>query len=184
MSLYDQFSPKEIEVLLRRAERAAHASQDTQAGGVLINALVVSLGREQYALPLEALSAAYEVNVNLTTPIVPVPCAPAFVAGVANVRGRVIPVIDLAALLGVPGDETAESASLIIVSSDQMSLALRVGIIGDAIVIRQRELVPVPETLDLAKPGYLQGTLPDGTGLLDLDAILNDPALIVDDAGA
>ena len=60
-------------------------------------------------------------------------------------------------------------------------MAFRVDRIGDAARARRGELVPVSELFDLAKTEYLQGTLPDGTILLNIDAILTDSTLIVDE---
>lgn len=178
MSFYDQFGEHEQVLLRMRAERAALTSLDTTQVLASIDTLVVMLGDERYGLPLRALSAAYQV----TTPIVPVPCTPPFVAGVANIRGHVVPVIDLAALLGVSANATPSNlAAIIVVSNDNMNVAFLVSAIDNAILMKVGELVPVSELFDLGKREYLQGTLPDGTIVLNMDAILNDPALIVDE---
>ncbi len=177
MSFIDRFSEDEQALLRARAQRAALTSHDT---GVLasIDTLVVMLGEESYGLPLRALTAAYQV----TAPLVPVPCTPPFIAGIANIRGRVVPVIDLAVLLGVSGAATPDLTAIIVVANENMTVAFRVSAIGDAILVRVGELVPVSGLFDLAKTEYLQGALPDGTIVLNMDAILNDPALIVDEA--
>jgi len=178
MSFLDLFSEDEQILLRRRADRAALSSHDEGEVIASIDTLVVVLGDESYGLPLRALTAAYQV----TTPVVPVPCTPPFVAGITNIRGRVVPVIDLAVLLGVSGTATSDLTAIIVVANETMTVAFRVSAIGDAILVKVGELVPVSGLFDLAKTEYLQGALPDGTIVLDMGAILNDPALIVDEA--
>ncbi len=180
MSFYDHFDENEQAVLRQRAEQAAEKTSEaeTLAG---IEILVVTLGSETYGLPLQALTAAYQVNVNLATPVVPVPCTPPYIAGIANIRGHVVPVVDLAVLLGLPANTAADATGIIVVTSTEATMAFRVDRIGDAMLARLGELIPVSGLFDLAKTEYLQGTLPDGTILLNIDAILTDSTLIVDE---
>jgi purine-binding chemotaxis protein CheW len=181
MSFYDHFDENEQAVLRKRAERAAEKSSETTETLAGIDVLIVMLGDETYGLPLQALTAAYQVNVNLDTAVVPVPCTPPYIAGIANIRGHVVPVIDLAVLLGTSANATANTTGIVVVANEDVTIAFRVDRIGDAILARIGELVPVSELFDLAKTEYLQGTLPDGTILLDIDAILTDSTLIVDE---
>jgi purine-binding chemotaxis protein CheW len=59
----------------------------------------VRAGGEHYALPVEAVTEVAELG-----DVTPVPGAPAEVIGVRNLRGQVIPVIDLAAKLGLDNE--------------------------------------------------------------------------------
>jgi purine-binding chemotaxis protein CheW len=181
MSFYDHFDENDQHILRMRAERAAEKNSETPETLASIDTLVVTLGDEAYGLPLEALTAAYQVNVNLTTPIVPVPCTPPFIAGIANIRGHVVPVIDLAVLVGLPSNTTNDTTGIVVVSNEETTMAFRVDAIGDAILVKVGELTPVSGLFDLAKPEYLKGTLPDGIILLNIDAILSDSTLIVDE---
>jgi purine-binding chemotaxis protein CheW len=181
MSFYDHFDENEQAVLRKRAERAAEKDSEASEGLAGIDVLVVTLGGETYGLPLQALTAAYQVNVNLTTPIVPVPCTPPYVAGIANIRGHVVPVVDLAVLLGLPANTATGTTGIVVVAHEDVTMAFRVDRIGDAILARLGELIPVSGLFDLAKTAYLQGTLPDGTILLNIEAILTDSTLIVDE---
>jgi purine-binding chemotaxis protein CheW len=169
MSFYDHFSEYEIAVLRARAERIANTQQSKEDDA--FSALVIRVAGESYALPMDALTAVYEGYT-----IVPLPCVPPFVAGMVNVRGQILPVIDLAVLLGVPS-ETAKRA-LLIVSNAEFSLGLCIETVGDVVTVLVSTLQSVPTALNQV---YLRAVLPDGTALLDLDAILNDPALIVDE---
>jgi purine-binding chemotaxis protein CheW len=177
MSFYDRFTEAEQTLLRQRAERVALSSFDTSEVLASIDTLIVKLGDESYGLSLRSLTAAYQAAML----VVPVPCTPPFVAGVANIRGRVVPVIDLAVLLGTSGPPVSDLTAIVLVANDHMTLAFRVSAIGETILVGGGELAPVSGLFDLAKRAYLQGMLPDGTIVLNMDAILNDPALIVDE---
>jgi purine-binding chemotaxis protein CheW len=177
MSFYDQFTEDQQALLRMRAERAALTSLDTPEVLATIDTLVVRLGNESYGLPLRALTAAYQ----LTTTIVPVPCTPPFVAGITNIRGHVVPVIDLAVLLGLSSTDTTDLTAIVVAANDDITLAFRVSSIDNAILVKVGELIPVSGLFDLPRLDYFQGVLPNGTIVLNMDAILSDPALIVDE---
>jgi purine-binding chemotaxis protein CheW len=177
MSFYDWFSESEQALLKLRAERAALSSLDTPEVLASIDTLVVMLGNESFGLPLRSLTVAYQA----TMPVIPVPCTPSYIAGVANIRGRVVPVIDLAVLLGISGAALSNLTAIVVAANDTMTIAFRVSAIGETILVGVGQLAPVSGLFDLAKREYLQGVLPDGTVILNIDAILNDPALIVDE---
>lgn len=175
MSILDRFSEKEQAVLKARAERIAQVVEDSRDVDV-INALTVNIQGEVYALPVDSLMNVYE-DAN----IVPVPCTPSYVSGVANVRGRIVPVFDLADLLGLSTAESGHESNTLIVASDELvTLAFRVTQVGDMMAIASREFGTVHGG---SQGNYIQGVLPDGTALVNLRAILSDPHLIVNDSG-
>lgn len=62
-----------------------------------VRVCLVSLGEEIFAIDLHSVSEVFEVDS-----ITPVPGMPDVLVGVANLRGLVIPVVDLRSLLGLP----------------------------------------------------------------------------------
>jgi purine-binding chemotaxis protein CheW len=176
MRIYEQFSEKELEILEARARQLASTSQDDQ-GGEITTALTVGIGKEKYALPVEALTVVQD-----DIPIIPVPCVPSYVAGIANIRGHIIPVIDLAVLLNVPDDSAVDTGSLIVATNDQFNVALRVDTVGEVVSLWGGDLFPVFQTVDTHQNLYLKSMTADGVGVLDVEAILNDPALVIAEA--
>jgi purine-binding chemotaxis protein CheW len=174
--IYERFTERERDILQRRARRAARRSDD-DAADLAIDVLELTIRGETYAVRLDAISFIDDDNA-----VTPVPCVPPFVAGVANIRGYIVPVIDLGTLLGVPGEPEGDTFALIFIDSDDMNVAFKVDAIGNAGELRAEQLTPIPETVNIERPAYLRGALPDGTILLDMKAILSDPALIVDEA--
>lgn len=180
MTWHDHFSEQDRATLEARAKRVASAARET--GETVATALTLRVRGEHYALPIEALAV-----VQQGTPVIPVPCVPAYVAGVANVRGHVIAVLDLGTLLDVPG--SSDAASTLVVASAHGGIAhqggvtvgLRVEAVGDVIAYAVNSVAPVPANLDTQHAAYLQGVLATGATLLDIAALLDDPALVVTD---
>lgn len=117
-------------------------------------------GGEHYALPVEAVREIAKLGA-----ITPVPGAPAEVLGVWNLRGDVMGVIDLAALLGLdPGLEPGR-----IVVAEQGDL--RAGLAVESVV----DVGPLPEALEPVDSEYVSGAvLVDRVpvGVIDLGAAL------------
>lgn len=175
MSFYQHFSEDELEILRARAERVAIISQE-DGGEITLDALLVSIRQETYAMPIDAITNVYQ-----GIPVIPVPCVPPHVAGIANVRGHILPVLDLAVLLNVPGEAASSATHLIVASKGQMHVAFAVERIGEVVTLSMDKLNPVPATSSIERPAYLQGVFPDGVVLLDVEAVLSDPALMVDE---
>src|SRR5580700_6443321 len=78
-------------VLVERSRRLAKVAT-TEPEGHSVSILVFRLGDESYAVDVAALRSVEPVG-SLT----PLPCAPRFVAGVLNLRGETLTVLDLGA---------------------------------------------------------------------------------------
>ncbi|WP_425403778.1 chemotaxis protein CheW [Hwanghaeella sp.] len=79
--------------------------------------------------------------------ITPVPCAPSAIAGVLNLRGRIVTVIDLRELLGAKEDEARRQMSVTIEHKGDL-YTLLVDSIGDVRSLPKRDFDKPPATLD------------------------------------
>ncbi|MBZ0292049.1 MAG: chemotaxis protein CheW [Anaerolineae bacterium] len=175
MKFHEQFSEIERAILEERARRAVGVVRDARQDES-INVLIAELQSEAYAVPVAMLTAVYE-----DLSIVSVPCTPAFVSGVANIRGYILPVLDLGELLGIPYSAENQASALFVVTNENMTVALKVNRIGDIRSFAEDQLSPIPANFDLAQSVYIAGILPDDTPLLDLNILLSDPRLIVNE---
>jgi purine-binding chemotaxis protein CheW len=173
MSIFDRFSEEELAILKARAERVAYAADDDDIGN-LMSVLKVGIGNEMYALPVESLTAVYE-HIS----VVPVPCTPGYVSGIANIRGHILPVLNLSILLGMSAPEAMSEAKLIVADYRDMTVAFQVSSVGDIVSIPGSEIDNLPGNIDGRASGYIQGLLADGTALLNTRAIFEDPSLTV-----
>jgi purine-binding chemotaxis protein CheW len=173
MKFYSQFSEIEQAILEARAKRIANVTKK-DADEHLITALVVGIGSETYALPIDSLKTVHE-NIG----IVSVPCVPSYVAGIANIRGHIIPVLNLGILMYGSEAVTDEHNALIEVTNDTMTVAFLVEKVGEITAFSANTLSPVPAETEGRRIECLEGIFPDGTGLIDVQAILDDKALTV-----
>ena len=108
------------------------ASRDDRSSTLVL----FRLGEADYALPLDRV-----VEVLRMVAITPVPESPRAVAGVIDLRGRVIPVLDLRRRLGMP-DRAYDLRTPILVAEDERRV---VGLVADEVV----QMLPVPaEAID------------------------------------
>lgn len=131
--------------------------------------VVFLLDEQRYAVHLHA--------VERVLPMVaasPLPRAPAIVAGVINVHGRPVPVLDLRARFGRPTRDYGLEGELLIVRTPQRPVAFPV----DAVVgVAELDAgATIPTTTLLPGVGYVSGIAPTGDGLLfihDVDTFLS-----------
>jgi purine-binding chemotaxis protein CheW len=112
-------------------------------------------------------------------PITSVPETPAFVKGVINLRGKVIPVIDLRLRFGMPEIGYTERTCIIVVEIRGAAAVLPVGIVVDSVSevlnIKAEEIEGPPDFGGRLKTDYILGMAKVGRGvklLLDIDRVL------------
>ncbi len=136
--------------------------------------MTFSVGDASYGLPIEQV-----LEVLSDRPLTPVPLAPRSVAGLMNLRGQVVPAIDLARRLEVAGAQTGERKRMnVVIRHHESVVSLLVDEIGDVIDVEEAAFQQPPETLrgsarDLIHGAYrLEGgllLLLDAKEILDLE---------------
>lgn len=77
--------------------------------------------------------------------VAPLPNAPRLIEGVIDLRGAVIPVVDLGRVLGLGGVEADLQARIVVIETDGLVLGLRVDAATDVLTLPIERLEPVPE---------------------------------------
>lgn len=97
-------------------------------------------------------------------PATPIPHAPADVIGVMNLRGTVMPIIDLANKLGMKSTEPNERSAIVVAEVHGMAMGLVVDRVSDILTIAENLLQPVPEISMSHGMRYADGIIaqPDG----------------------
>ncbi|MBW2015251.1 MAG: purine-binding chemotaxis protein CheW [Deltaproteobacteria bacterium] len=90
--------------------------------------LTFSLDGEEYGIGILKIKEIIGMM-----PITPVPRTPDFVKGVVNLRGKVIPVIDLRLRFGMEETEYTERTCIIVVEIEQESGQMVIGIVVDSV---------------------------------------------------
>jgi purine-binding chemotaxis protein CheW len=135
----------------------------------------------EFALAYEryALEVAYVREVHSLKEITALPGTPAFVAGIVNVRGQIVSVIDLKRLFQLPDKGLTDLNKVIILSNGHMEFGLLVDAIVGVHRVPLRDIqAPLP-TASGARAGYVQGVTAQRVSVLDAQKILADPAIAV-----
>ena len=99
-----------------------------------------------------------------------------FVEGVTNLRGEVIPIIDLKKRFGVQATEMTDDSRIIIVDISSNRVGLVVDDVTEVLRIAENDIDPPPRTVAGLKAEYIQGIGKMGERLLillDVDKILS-----------
>ena len=122
---------------------------------------VFDIGGCWYGLPVEAVAEVLPMAW-----VTPVPESPPDVAGVLDVRGQVVTIVDPTLRLGLPRRPSRATDFLVLVSLDHEALALRVdGVLG----LVSGEITPAP--LPAEGPDFLVGHLRTKEGLASVLAL-------------
>jgi purine-binding chemotaxis protein CheW len=145
-----------------------------RAGGQQHLWLTFRLGAEAYGVDILEVQ-----EIRAYAPVTPVPKSPAHVRGVMNLRGTVIPVLDLRTLLGAPEAPTTVPPVIVVVHVARRVLGLVVDAVDDVVTVEPDHVQPVPECGQRAASRAVTGVaqLPNGLAvLLALDALLGQSA--------
>ena len=109
-------------------------------------------------------------EIRAWSPATPLPNVPPHVRGVVNLRGEIVPIVDLALLFGFPQALPLHDASIIVLKVDGRLVGLAVSSVSDVIGLADEEILPAPELGDRAIANAISGIgSRDGASLLLLD---------------
>lgn len=107
--------------------------------------LVFLLGGASYGIPILTV-----LDINGLMEITPIPKTPEFIKGVINLRGKVIPVMDLRLKFGMPAKEYDKQTCIIIVNVSVGGKDKQIGVLVDTV----SEVFDIPLTEIEAPPEY------------------------------
>ena len=160
---------------------AAKAGQETQGGNQIRTLkggkfLTFLMANEKYGL--EILKVREIIGMmDVTT----VPTIPAFIRGVINLRGKVIPVVDLRLKFGIEAKEDTQRTCIIVVhlahSAQEMTMGIIVDEVSDVLDISQDQIEPPPSFGVNIRTDFIlgMGKLDQKVmTMLDIDGVLTD----------
>ncbi|MBI5587510.1 MAG: chemotaxis protein CheW [Deltaproteobacteria bacterium] len=123
------------------------------------------LGNEEFSLDILKVQEIIR-HMDLTR----VPKTPDFVDGVINLRGRVIPVLDLRKRFGLPRDENTNETRIIVVDVDNRTVGLKVDAVSEVLRLPADTVEPPPAIITGVESEYIKGVGKlDGRLLILLD---------------
>jgi purine-binding chemotaxis protein CheW len=129
----------------------------------------------EYGLP-----AADVLHLESFTSATPVPGAPGHVAGIVQVRGRVVPVIDLRRRFGLESQPAGPAARVVIVQVAGRVVALLADSAREVAKIDPADCRPAPEMMTDAGQGFVRAVARSNNRLvmlIDLPTVIGEEAL-------
>jgi len=137
--------------------------------------LTFALAEEEYGLPVLKVR-----EIIKAMDVTAVPQVPAHVKGVINLRGKVIPIVDLRIKFGLPAQEPTERTCIVVVEIQTEERRIMLGAVVDCVSevlnIGAEEIEPTPDFGQRLATDYLQGVAKIKGKvklLLDLDKVLS-----------
>jgi len=112
---------------------AMEAVSEAKAGQYL----TFHLNGQAYAVPINTIR-----EINRVSEITPVPQTPMFVAGVMNLRGKVIPVVNLRMRLGLPKIAYTRETCIIVIEGDAGQVGMIVDSVNSVIDLAVQQIEP------------------------------------------
>lgn len=133
--------------------------------------VIFRLAGEDYAIPIAGVHTVEKVM-----PITRVPRAPQFVDGVINLRGEVVPVINLRRRLGLPAAADGVDAHVVVALAGEQLVGLIVDEISHVLSLPQAAIQPADQVIGEANRSFLLGVGKWENGLiiiLDLERVVD-----------
>jgi purine-binding chemotaxis protein CheW len=167
-------TPDATQVLRARAQALARPPEHAPVAATLLDVLEFRLAQERYAVETRFVREVYPLK-DLT----PLPCVPPFMLGIVNVRGHILPVLDLKKFFDLPEQGLTDLHRIILVRGDDLELGLLADVIVGVRSVPVESLQPSLPTLTGIRGDYLKGVTGERLVVLDLARILADPKIIV-----
>lgn len=132
--------------------------------------LTLNLAQEEYGVDILAVR-----EIRGWTPVTRIPQAPSYVLGVLNLRGAIVPVIDMRLRFGLPREEYTANTVTVIVAVGGRNFGVVVDGVSDVLDVASADIRPVPDMGTTVDTEYLKGlTAVDERMvlLLDVDKLL------------
>jgi purine-binding chemotaxis protein CheW len=165
----------ETRLLLKmRATSMASATEIRRDSETDTKIVVFRLAHERYGI-----ESAYVREVYPLKDLTPLPGIPSFIAGIVNVRGRILPVVDLKKFFNLPGNGLRELDKLIIIYDVNMEFGILADEVEGTKVICIEELLATPGTEEGIVEKYIKGITKDHLILLSANRLLSDKSIKV-----
>lgn len=142
-----------------------------------IKMIVFSIGTEEYGIEVDHVK-----TIERMMPLTRVPKTPAFVKGVVNLRGVVVPVLHLASRFGLPESEPTENSRIVMVHAGDLEVGFIVDAANDVIDVNSDLIEAPPEVVGGIRAKYLRGIARIGESrllvMLNLSEVLNKSEII------
>ncbi|MEN6617734.1 MAG: chemotaxis protein CheW [Syntrophorhabdus sp.] len=118
----------------------------------ILQLVTFKLGTEEFGVDILKVQ-----EINKMMNITRIPNAPVFIEGVINLRGKIIPIVDLRKRLGFRDQPYDKSTRIIVVELDGLVLGFIVDSVSEVLRIPQNTIEPPPSMVAGVESEYIEG---------------------------
>lgn len=157
-------------------ERAALLARTEDIAGqqVIKQYVTFQLGDERYGFEVRLVEEIQPVK-DLT----PIPCTPDFIVGAVNVRGSILPVVDIKSLFSLPATGLRPSSKIMVVSAGDIRMGVLADQVEEVIDIATDQISPQIATLSGATEEFIDGVTNDAIIIINMAALAGDKRMII-----
>jgi purine-binding chemotaxis protein CheW len=149
-------------------EEEINENEDTQKGRYL----TFALGKEVYGIEIICVTEIIGIQ-----PITEIPELPGYVKGIINLRGKIIPVMDVRLRFKKEPVAYNDRTCIIVIDIIETAIGLIVDTVSEVLTIDDKNIVPPPDLRSGFQSRFVKGIGKVGNNvnlLLDCEKILND----------
>jgi purine-binding chemotaxis protein CheW len=165
-----------LDILKKRAVSMAAEPELKRNSSSVIEIIEFKLASESYGIESAFVREVYPLK-----DYTPLPGVPSFILGIVNVRGRILPVVDLKKFFNLPVIGLGELNKVIILHHEQMEFGILADEIDGIRVIFPEDILPVPPSVTGVGERYLKGVTKNQLILLSAKDLLSDKNIIVNE---
>jgi purine-binding chemotaxis protein CheW len=146
------------DILARFMEQAqqevdtAGEKAEAKEGDTLFHLVTFFLGREEYGVDIATVQ-----EIIRATDITPVPGSPPHVRGVLNLRGKIIPVVDLRARFGLPESAASDARRIVVTELGTRRIGMLVDSVSQVLKFSSTLVEEIPEEATTVADNYIHG---------------------------
>jgi purine-binding chemotaxis protein CheW len=168
---------KEIRSRLKmRAIALAKEPEQKSETSAKIEIIEFTLAAENYSIESAFVREVYPLK-----DFTPLPGVPSFIPGIVNVRGQILPVVDLKKFFNLPEKGLGDLNKVIILRDERMEFGILADAVSGTKVIYMEEVLPVPPTVTGIGEEYLKGVTKECLIVLNAEKLLSDKNIVVND---
>jgi purine-binding chemotaxis protein CheW len=168
---------KEIRSILKmRAVSMAVETELERDSSATIEIIEFNLATERYGIESVFVREVYPL-IDYT----PLPGVPPFILGIVNVRGQILPVVDLKKFFNLPARGLGELNKVIILHNEQMEFGILADEIEGIRIVFREDILPAPPTITGIGERYLKGVTKERLIILSAENLLSDKNIVVNE---
>jgi len=160
-------------ILKTRASKLAREPVKAKEGGQM-EIVEFLLSNEHYCVESQFIQEVFPLKE-----YTPLPCVPSFVFGLINVRGQIIPVINIKKFYDIPDVNISDFANVIILHNENATFSILADSIIGVKIIDVIDIEPLPAAFTGIRKEFIKGVTGMPLMILDAKRLLDDRGIIV-----